>query len=269
LPPIPSKPDPYEIAFLRGGAEDLTRLLVLDLLRRGYLHRVVEKKTFLRPEITRIAQAPDAPSEKTLTALERVAFSHFSTGYTTAQLFQQGGLTARIKEFCKPIEERLQEEELVSSPERRASVTRVSMSGIFLIVSLFVYKLAVAIAKGRSNVAFLIVLVIVGSIAMVATGQAPHLTRRGKGYLKALQDAYAGLKDRAVAESEKGPMANPSFLLVPALFGVGVLAGTPYTDIAELFKRSSTTGGCGGGGCGGGGCGGGGCGGGGCGGCGG
>jgi uncharacterized protein (TIGR04222 family) len=36
-PPVPSKPNPHEIAFLRGGAAELTRLVVFDLMRRGYL----------------------------------------------------------------------------------------------------------------------------------------------------------------------------------------------------------------------------------------
>ena len=40
--PIPTKPDPYEIAFLRGGENEVTRLLAFDLINRGYL-RVAEK----------------------------------------------------------------------------------------------------------------------------------------------------------------------------------------------------------------------------------
>src|SRR5438067_4383703 len=37
LPPalVPSEPDPYEIAYLRGGEKELTRLLICELIERG------------------------------------------------------------------------------------------------------------------------------------------------------------------------------------------------------------------------------------------
>ncbi len=36
-PPIPVQPDPYEIAYLRGGPNEVTRLAIFSLLQRGYL----------------------------------------------------------------------------------------------------------------------------------------------------------------------------------------------------------------------------------------
>ncbi len=35
LPPIPSNPDPYHIALLRGGENEATRVLVFSLIQRG------------------------------------------------------------------------------------------------------------------------------------------------------------------------------------------------------------------------------------------
>src|SRR5688572_33475134 len=36
-PPIPVNPDPYEIAYLRGGPNEVARLVVFDLVRLGYV----------------------------------------------------------------------------------------------------------------------------------------------------------------------------------------------------------------------------------------
>jgi uncharacterized protein (TIGR04222 family) len=35
--PVPPNPDPLEIAYLRGGLEELSRTLIFDLMQRGYL----------------------------------------------------------------------------------------------------------------------------------------------------------------------------------------------------------------------------------------
>ena len=47
--PIPADPDPCEIAYLRGGENEATRLIVFDLIQRGCLGVLVED---------RLAQAP-------------------------------------------------------------------------------------------------------------------------------------------------------------------------------------------------------------------
>src|SRR3712207_6649261 len=62
LPPllIPSQPDPYEIAYLRGGTNEVTRLAIFDLLQRGYLEMNEEPGKSEQ----RIAQAPDQSGQK-------------------------------------------------------------------------------------------------------------------------------------------------------------------------------------------------------------
>ena len=43
VPAVPREPDPYEIAYLRGGENELTRVVIVALTQRGYL-RVVQKE---------------------------------------------------------------------------------------------------------------------------------------------------------------------------------------------------------------------------------
>ena len=261
--PIPSKIDPHEIAFLRGGESELTRLIVFDLLRRGYLRLEDQKRGWFgvkRPQ--KIEQSPDAPSEDGLTVPESKVYQYFAVPRLPQELFQPGGLVSRLK--FEPLEKALQADELLSPPGRYMTAKRVWISQAFVIVTLFGYKLAVALAKGRSNVVFMVLLMFFGLAALGVACIVPRLTRRGKDYLKQLQLAFADVKDRVALASEKSPASDPALLLAPALFGIMVLSGTPYDYVNTLFKvgASGGAGGCGGG-CGGGGCGGG------CGGCGG
>jgi hypothetical protein len=71
-----------------------------------------------------------------LSDLEERVFHHFTISHAPAELFQLGGLVSKIKEYCRPIERVLQEEQLLSPPERYAAAARVGFSGAFLILAL-------------------------------------------------------------------------------------------------------------------------------------
>src|SRR4051794_41513575 len=43
-PPVPSSPDPYQFAYLRGGENEVTRVAVLTLLQRRYLPVVPDER---------------------------------------------------------------------------------------------------------------------------------------------------------------------------------------------------------------------------------
>jgi uncharacterized protein (TIGR04222 family) len=270
-PPIPDKIDPREVAYLRGGAKDLTRLVVFDLIRRGFL-RLQDRKPAPSLNLTsKIERAPGAPVAKPHDPIESMVLEYFAVPRKAAELFRPHGLATSLEEPCEPIAEALRDKELISPPERYAAAWRVGLSGGFMILALGGYKLGVALANGRRNVAFLIILTAIGLGALAIAAYVPRLSWRGRQYLKRLQDAFAGLRHRTAEENECAVMTgtDPTILLVPALFGVAALSGTGFGYVADLFKTSTSGGGgCGGGSCGGGGCGGGGCGG-GCGGCGG
>jgi uncharacterized protein (TIGR04222 family) len=148
----------------------------------------------------------------------------------------------------------------------KAAAWLIGLAGTVLIVGLGGYKLMAALAKGRTNVGFLIFMGITALVVLWRACKPPRLSRRGQDYLQRLQGAFQSLKAQATdiaATSEP----NPTAMLLVALFGLDVLAGTSYAYFRDMFAQAASSGGwsggCGGGGCGGGGCGGG------CGGCGG
>jgi uncharacterized protein (TIGR04222 family) len=267
-PPLPKKPDPIEVAYLRGGANEVTRLIVFDLVRRGYLQISGDAA---KAEIDRADVRPPVPLT---TPLEKLVFSYFATPRDARALFRPGGLAAEIEEQCEEIRWRLHDEQLLNPSEHYRTALLVGLFAAFTILGLGGYKLAVALTKGHTHVQFLIVMAVIGLIFLAIACCVPRLSSRGRAYLDRLSDAFEGLKARAEAPASTRP--DPVLLLVPALFGMTALIGTSYQDVAQMFRRSTASGGgCGGGcgagcggGCGGGGCGGGGCGG-GCGGCGG
>jgi uncharacterized protein (TIGR04222 family) len=258
LPLIPTNPDPLEIAYLRGGENEVTRLVVLDLIQRGYLEIDRQK----------IKQSINRPNVNILTSLERDVLDKFLSPRKANQIFESQ-LPGKVKQHCTVYEQRLQNEQLLSSDKASSVARRIAWKGGLIILGLGSYKLIIAAVNGRSNVMFLIIMAIISIIILMNVCKVPRQSDRGKAYLQALQQTFEQLKNQVSnTTSNAGDLNN--VLLPVAVFGVSILAASPFAEFEKLFHISAATanggvsGGCGsscggggGGGCGGcGGCGG-------------
>jgi len=273
-PPIPGRPDPYEMAYLRGGENEVIRTGYFALLRRGYVQVVKAKKRFQKVTESRICRVDSPPPEGELSALELRLYRESATPRAAAEMFKSGGLASKIADACSIYRKRLEAEELLSPPEVKSASWPTWLVGTAVLLALGGYKLAVAHAKGRTNVEFLVILMCVGPILLglvVAVASARRLSDRGRAYLKGIKIAYQGIKKPAPRANVAATDDTAAMLMV-GVFGLATLKGTAHSGYSDMFAQAATasgsSGGCGGAGCGGGGCGGGGCGG-GCGGCGG
>jgi uncharacterized protein (TIGR04222 family) len=274
LPPIPliSNPDPHEIAYLRGGENELVRLTIFDLIQRGYL-KVSETKKWWGASEQKLSRSKTHPDKRHLSPLEQKLFHYFSSPRTATDIFQADSIASGLKGLCGEYEEKLKAEHALSSPETIEAVRRICLTGAAIILGMGGYKLLVALMQGRTNVIFLLIMGMVSLFGFLRMARPPRLSYLGRDYLKRLQGVFERLKPKDAAAG----VPDATMLLMVSLFGVNVLSGTSYAYLNQMFSRSTpTSGGCGGGcggggaGCGGGGGGGGGgCGGGGCGGCGG
>ena len=272
LPPltVPPEVDPYEMAYLRGGENEAVRLVVFELMQRGYLH-IVEEKTGIFSKEKVFARCENHPDVAELSTFARTAFDWFSVSRKPQDIFQSSPLTTLAVEYTDRFRQRIESESLLAPAEKKATAVSAGFFIALALLGLGLYKLVVALNTGHHNVLFLIGGMIVSLIAVVIVGSvaARHrLSKRGRAYLAALQERFDNVKQQAM--TAPAGQFEPAWLAAFGLFGVTALAGTMYSDFGDMFHRSAGAGGCGGTGssCGGGGCGGGGCGG-GCGGCGG
>jgi uncharacterized protein (TIGR04222 family) len=286
---IPTKLDPYEIAFLRGGPNEVTRVAIASLIQRGIL-KIIPPET--RYGSRQIDRETDLDDEGPLTHIEEVVADWSEYPATAAEIFDpKQGLAALVSQECLIYEKRLGGEELLLPAEVRDIAWRLWWLGSGLIVAIGGYKLAVALAKGHTNVQILIGMGTVGPLLLLWACRAlPRLSHRGRAYLHRLQFAFGTLKTatQRVAIGKDASQNNASIdqlsltqaaawsdaSLVLGIYGLSAMSGVGSTDIQALFAHSSQNhigfsscgSGCGAGcgsGCGGGGCGGG------CGGCGG
>ena len=262
--PIPEDPDPHEIAYLRGGINELVRVVVFDLLQRGFLERREERGLFGLGKKQTIAQASPLPSKREWTAFEARVFDYFAAPREPAEIFRWVSAVS-LESDCADYEARLDKEQLLRRPEQKSAAAIALVVGGASIFGLGAYKFAVALSKGHNNVAFLVILGIASLAGLCFICRGRRVSLRGKRSLADLRRAFERLKTRAAIDSSKTDEQNPDLVLVCALFGVSALAATPYSYYRDMFSRGGSCGsfsfdgcgaGCGGGGCGGGGCGG-------------
>lgn len=97
LPPIPQNPDPFEIAYLRGGANELARAVIFSLNQKNLVKFVNEEK------ISRICPTNIEFERRNLKPIELTALGWFSTNREAKEIFQTNGLAERLKLITKLI----------------------------------------------------------------------------------------------------------------------------------------------------------------------
>lgn len=257
-PPVPSDPDPHEIAYLRGGENEATRSVVFALVQKGLLRVSQTGKDY---QVGRTAEPPD---RRSLSPIERRALDWFTHSRRPAEMFRGAELAAQLKPFCAAYEQRLKGERLLLTDDVRQAARLVALTGAVLILGLGAYKFIVAVAEGRFNVAFLVVFAVVGVVVLFKVCRAPRVSERGRAYLERLRLAFERLKYQAhtppalVRTPDNEAVApahafDPTLPLLVGVFGVAALAGTPFADVERSFQRASAAGDGGassGGGCG-------------------
>ncbi|WP_197532900.1 TIGR04222 domain-containing membrane protein [Symmachiella macrocystis] len=260
LPKIPENPGPYKAAFLRGGENEVTRLLIFDLIQRGYLVLNEAKKILVfETQPSQIKRAADHPSPRHLSAMRREVFDYFSSPLAAGEIFKS--LPNELNSYFEDWQDELEQSQLLTSSSQVKFDVPTFLVGGLIIVGLGGFKLAVALSAGRTNVGFLIAIGAISLLVLAAICQLPRLSQRGKRYLEELQLAFGKLQDRVKASEGINATSepDPALLLTMGIFGVTILEGTAYSSFHDMFKQAAAggSGGCGGGcGGGGGGCGG-------------
>src|SRR5688572_7841952 len=251
----PNQVDPYQIAYLRAGANELARVLIVGLLERKYF-QITKRNTnwwssFVADQV--IERAPGHPDTADLSPIERDTFKWFETSRTAQEVFgsKRGRVGADLPTalliHTARYEQSLQSQQLLASEELRSEARWNISLGIAVVAMIGLARLFIGISRGRP-VGFLVLMGIAGVFVIARAGRPLRLSWRGQTYLEAAKTRWQWMRN------SKGQDWSPS--LAAGLFGYAVLAGTEMSPLNDMFRRTSPGGylsGSDGGGCGGGG----------------
>jgi uncharacterized protein (TIGR04222 family) len=277
LPAIPHDIDPYEIAYLRGGTNEMARTAVFSLMQKGLVEIKNAGKNAI---ITRTSN----PERRTTTTVEDAALNWFAVSRQPKELFASGGLAETLEPYAGEYLRRLGRQQLITGPEMQSRVSLWKWPAFLLVLGLGGYKALAAVMHGHLNLVGILIIGVIGVVGLAVVGRLPRITKLGNAYLERLQTAFNKLQYQAPAAAVEegtaptgGMMGMDPLLLSVGIFGGAVLSGTAYGAHNDVFARSQkenaaaagsacgagcgsscSSGGssCGSSGCGGGGCGG-------------
>jgi len=241
--------EPYEVAFLAGGAPRAAWAMLANLLQRGVILENTFKSGFtVQPDVN----LPDH--------LERRA-------YDVVAASPPEQVRERLKDVVDVFEERLQALGLLMSEEAQSAYRRCvwAVMGVVLLIG----GIKVCVGLSRERPVFFLVMLLIGTLVLAANvAKAPLRTLRGDKVLKHFERRNAALRTSAMAAGSLAvsPLSGDSIVYAVGLFGVSAAALDPtltalgvYTGARPAPVSADSSGGssCSSGGCGGGGCGGG------------
>lgn len=237
-PGIPHNIDPYEIAFLRGGTNEMVRSVVFGLIQRDLL--VLNQNTIQK----KISSNP-LPNLKNV---ELVALDWFASTRDVKEIFGANGLVTQLKGYGDSYEQNLRNQQMLTDDVLIGSFAIFKWLAFLLVFSLGAYKAISAILHGRFNIMFIVIFGIVGLVIAGFASKMPRLTKLGKIYLERLQMAFDSLKAKSqnLYNQATIPTNAPQttfagvdpLLLSVGVFGGGVLAGTMYDSYNQAFQKS-------------------------------
>lgn len=213
--------DPLLIAYLRGGHTETMRVAVVSLIDRG----------LLECSGTRLKAAKHARTESVRRPIDKALLQKFGSANEVTSMFDD----LKLQSTCNEYEETLKRVRLLPDDFIKRVRSLIFGCVILILGGVGLVKLIVAFSRGRTNVGFLILLIIV-AIVIAAKLSFPRLTQSGKNMLEDLKNLYSGLRDRASSLRPGGATLEP--MMLAAVFGVGTLAGEGFAYTKSLFPRA-------------------------------
>ena len=243
--------EPYEIAYLRGGAEELLKLRLFELQQHGHLVVLEEKRWYGLKRW--LVAAPDAQSDQALSPLQlslRTLYKYPLSPKEILKLEYPPELVADCRRYRQSLQQRGW---LVGWFGKEDPVYHHGQLGLWVLVGLcLILNFTLGL---KFNLIFaIIVLSILRSIALYLL--CYRANRAGRWYLKLLEGQFVDYRKLDVKTwAEMSPSTR---LAAVAVLGYGILQNTPADAIAAVLSGSSSNvevevgSGCGGcGGCGG------------------
>jgi uncharacterized protein (TIGR04222 family) len=226
--------DPAEVAYLRGGGNELLRFTIFDLTRLGFLRVADAPKAGKAP--TQIVRTAQFEGTQSLSLLQREVIDFYVAPHTTVELFASGVPKVASSFGEAAYRPRLEAEGFYVAPAVRSTATLVRLYGALALALFATYRFFTAAARHHNNVIFLAIETVVALVALLLSTRVSGLSKRGRAHLERLASA---LKPMPVTPVAAGVGVLP---ILVAATGIGALAGTEYAPMTRLFPQRAANG---------------------------
>lgn len=225
----PQEGDAYAIALLRAGIPEAVRTLLSRLAGLGWI----------RIDGQKVRALSSSNAERQLQPMELAAWRAVGQGAPVNITQAQALVEQAVRPQLQEIQRELGEQGLAPGPKRRSALQMLRFVTWLAVVGLGLAKLWVALDRGRSNVGFLIVLLVVFWVTTLAALKPPLRTSAGAGYLKWLRESHRELIQRL--ETSR-PNSSGEYALATGIYGLAGLTTIPVLAALDSAYRPRHTG---------------------------
>ncbi len=240
VPPVPETPDPYRIAYLRGGENEVIRLMLFDLVRRGHLE-VIETKRLALAE-RRLRRSETAPEDDELTDIERRMVGCFIEARKPVEVYR-GEIPALVRrDFGAEKTELARDHMLIpEAVDRRLSGADYAIAGAGCVMG---FALGVnALGHAAWGIGLVVLFLLARKLIKRHMRRTGHMSALGRKYLASLQAAFANAKTPVSgAKTASADRFRDDPLLSVGLYGSAVLMGSDYHAFAHMIPADLTGG---------------------------
>ncbi len=223
LPAVTPLPDPYQIAYLRGGPRAVTNLAILQLLEEGCLE--------LREDTLHMAKGRHRPPISDARAIQTAVWYEFSSPKLATALPE---IALQIEPMCIPLKRDLYHNRLLQTHNQRVVGLVIMALAATIIAIMGLFKLITALNNGHHNVGFLVILMVLQPALTIRMCYPKLASWRGRKYLRRLQTAYSQLQHGDYSQDCGAGIST--VMLVGAVFGVSRMDGEIYGPLASYLK---------------------------------
>lgn len=226
--PLPAVFDPFEIAYLRGGANELVRYAVFDLTRNGLLELIPGE----RKRKSHIRRTAEAPKPAAMHPVCSIVYAFFDEPKTAEELFASN-VPAAVETAFAPERARLEQRQLLATQEARAAARTARWAAFAVIVLVGGYRIAYALAMHHRNIGFTIAIMLIAAVVLFPLTRVQRLSQRGRQYVTTLRASLTGGGSAAPSP------ASEAFPIMVAAGGLALLAATPYDGLNQNLPPAS------------------------------
>lgn len=224
--------DPYQLAYLRGGAPEMTRLALFDMIGRGWFTLREESSVFTSDRF--IQRSDEAPPEVLLSSMEREIWRQLEQPILLSQLMSTHDLPGRLGPFGEQHSRELQKLGFIPSDQQLAAANRTLLaSGVVLLLP-GLYRSVAAWTQQEPAVFVYLFWAIAGALLLFVLARLPQRTSLGERYLELMRSEYQRMRDHM---ESWGALANNHMLFLGALFGAQALLPPPDPKAGAVADR--------------------------------
>lgn len=207
--------DPYRIALLREGPQEMVRVAVVSLTDRGLLE--------VGDGSVKVTDAGRTTPVRR--RLEQQVLEMCRTAWDPPALFDSPLFAPIVIEY----ERELQRMQLLADEETLARRRRLTRVAALFLVAVAGLKIFLALQRGRTNVGFLVLFAVVATL-LVYAGTNRRTTAKGDAFLAETKNLFRSLLSRELRPGG----ATTEVVMLAGVFGAAMV---PFEWRTKLFPR--------------------------------